>query len=530
MITRAALENPTPTEAEPTVSKPVAVIDVGTTSIRMAIAEIDQAGNVKTLEQLSQAVDLGKDTFTTGGIEKATIEDCVRVLKSYRAKLAEYQIAEPTQVRAVATSSVREASNQVAFLDRIYIATGIQIEPLDEAEVTRVTYLGIQPFLKAEPSLVGANAIVVEVGGGNTDLLVVRDSDVLFSHSYRLGSLRLHEMLERYRAPTRKLRDLMESRIDQVVEQIQHDVPQADKVELIAMGGDVRFAASQLSPERSPHSLTPLRVDALESFAESILGRGEDELVRKYHLNISDAETIGAALLTYVQLAKAFELPRILVTNANLRDGLLKEIAAKQAWTSDFEKQVVRSAIDLGRRCGFDALHALHVAELSSKLFQALQAEHQLDAHCQTILYLGALLHEIGLFVNQRAHHKHAYYMISNSDIFGLGTTDTLLVALVARYHRRASPQPTHEGYSLLDRDQRVAVSKMAALLRIAVALAESRSQRIQEFECRSSDSQLIISIPHVDDLSLEQLALRQNVSLFEEVFGMQVLLRNVRQ
>src|SRR6187549_1634329 len=154
--------------------RPVAVIDIGTSSIRMAVAEIDEAGNVKTLEKLQQAVSLGKDTFTQGQIRKQTIEECVRVLKSYRRVLAEYQITRPDQIRVVATSAVREASNRLAFIDRIFIATGLQVEPLDEAEVSRVTYLGIQPFLDSEPALKVGRTLVVEVGGGSTELLLMR--------------------------------------------------------------------------------------------------------------------------------------------------------------------------------------------------------------------------------------------------------------------------------------------------------------------------------------------------------------------
>ena len=113
--------------------RPVAVIDIGATSIRMAIAEIDPAGGIRPIETLSQAVTLGKDTFTQRRIRKQSIEECVRVLKSYRKLLAEYGIARQEQMRVVATSAVREAMNRLAFLDRIYIATGMVVEPLDEA-------------------------------------------------------------------------------------------------------------------------------------------------------------------------------------------------------------------------------------------------------------------------------------------------------------------------------------------------------------------------------------------------------------
>jgi exopolyphosphatase/guanosine-5'-triphosphate,3'-diphosphate pyrophosphatase len=170
--------------ATPRSVRPVAVIDIGTTSIRMAIAEINDQGGVRTLEKLSQAVSIGKDTFTRGSITKPTIEECVRVLKSYRKVLDEYQSSKSDQIRVVATSAVREATNRLAFIDRIYIATGMHVEPLDEAEVNRLTYLGIQPYLQSEPSLSAARTIVVEIGGGPGALTapLVERQCALFPH------------------------------------------------------------------------------------------------------------------------------------------------------------------------------------------------------------------------------------------------------------------------------------------------------------------------------------------------------------
>ena len=165
-------------------------------------------------------------------------------------------------------------------------------------------------------------------------------------------------------------------------------------------------------------------------------------------------------------------------------------------------------------------------AELSQKLFRELKHEHGSDSRHELLLYLAALLHEIGTFVNTGSLHKHSQYLIMNSELFGLSGAEVLLVGLVTRYHRRSSPKPTHPYYSTLDRDGRVAVAKMAAILRIALALDADRSSRVRELECHRKANTLVISIPHVDDLSVEQLALKQNRSLFEEVFGMQVQFR----
>jgi exopolyphosphatase/guanosine-5'-triphosphate,3'-diphosphate pyrophosphatase len=511
-------------------ARQVAVIDIGTSSIRMAVAEINAQGHVRQLETLAQAVNLGKDTFIRGSISKATIEECVRVLKSYRKILKEYQIENPAQVRVVATSAVREATNRLAFVDRVYIATGFQVDPIDEAEVIRITFLGIQPFLLSDPALASAKALVTEVGGGSTELLVVKGADVVYSHTYRLGSLRLRETLEALRAPTLKVRNLMETQIHRTVAEVAEHITRDGPIELIAMGGDVRFAVRELQPEWDGRSLARLPLKALEDLTNKIVGQSEDRLVRKYRLSYPEAETLGPALLAYVLLAKELELSSVLVTNVNLRDGLLTEMASSDAWSKEFSKQIVRSAMDLGRKFEYDEPHALHVAELCSKLFHQLKEEHQLSPRYEVVLYVAALLHEIGLFVSNRSYHKHSLYLIRNSELFGLGKKELLLAALVARYHRRASPQATHEGYATLERDERVAVAKMAAILRVADALDESRSQRIHEAQVQPEGDRIVISIPLVEDLSLEMLALKQNGTLFEETFGMPVLLRMAKE
>lgn len=516
-----------PSVDDRTPPRQVAVIDIGSTSIRMAVGEIGQQHEVRKLETLAKPVSVGRDTFTQGAIRRSTIEACVRVLKSYRQILKEYQIERPDQIRVVATSAVREATNRLAFVDRIYIATGLRVEPLDEAEVTRVTYMGVQRYLRDDPTLTESKTIVTEVGGGHTELLIIKQRNVLFSQTYRLGSLRLLKMLETYRAPAFKLRAIMESQIRKTVEQMLADQPEdVGPLEMLAIGGDMRFAAAHLLPEWKQERAERIPLETLEAFTNRILSRTQDQIVRQYHVSFPDAETVGPALLAYVMLAKALKLPGVLVTNTNLRDGLLHEMALREGWTDEFRQQIIRSAIDLGRKFEFDVKHAMHVAELSSLLFRALQNEHRLEARYATILYVSALLHEIGLFVSNQAYHKHTMYLIKNSDLFGLGQRDVLLVALVARYHRRSSPQPTHEGYATLDRDTRVAVAKLAAILRLADALDDSRSGRIKQLDCSVEDDRFCISVPNIEDVSLEQLAMRQNSTMFEETYGMPVLLR----
>ena len=514
--------------AETTAEAPrlVAVIDIGATSIRMAVAEIHSDGDVRTIDTLIQSVNLGRDAFETRRLSRSSIEKAAAVLQRYQRVLNEYGITSVEDVRVVATSAVREATNRLSFIDRIYVATGLNVEPIDEAEVNRITYMGITPHLRRCDELSGGKSVVVEVGGGSTELLVVRDGNVLHSDSFRLGSLRLLHTLDAVRTSLARRRSLLESHIRRALVRVSEQIGRDGELNLVAVGGDIRFAAHWILGQWDESALACLPTQQLAEFTEQVLGLDDDTIVERYGASFVEADTLAPALLTYTLLARHFELDRVYVSDTNLRDGLLHDMAVGGHWTAEFRNQIVLSAISLGRRHEFDETHATSVAELARRLFDELAEKHRLDSRHEVILYVAALLHEIGLFVNMQSYHKHSLYLIRYSEIFGLSRSEKLLAGLVARYHRRAYPQPTHEAYRSLHRDDRVAVAKMAAILRLAIALDETRSGRIREIRCVRESKRLVIIVPGVDDVSLEQIAMRQNSGLFQDVFGVPVLLR----
>ena len=508
-------------------ARPVAVIDVGTSSIRMAIAEIDSEGNVRPLERLIQGVSLGKDTFSSGVITRTTIDACVRVLAAYREKLNEYHITSPRQIRVVATSAVREASNRMNFLDRVYSATGFWVDPISEAEISRVTYLGLLPLLRSEDGLRDSQVLVAEVGGGSTEVLMLRNEDVVHSRTYRLGSMRLRESLVGNQASRAGARRMLENQIDRTIEIIRTHVDPDSPVELVALGGDIRFAASQLMADSTPDALNSLATSDLARFADEMMSLSEGQIMQRYHLTLPDAESLGPALVTYLRIARELELKRVLVTDFNLRDALLTEMAEDKGWSEGFISQIIRSACDLGEKFQVDSAHAQHVARLAKRLFHSVAVDHRLGRRWEVILRVAALLHEVGLFIATSGYHKHSMYLISNSEVFGFGPEEVDLVALVARYHRRAFPKPSHDAYRSLDRDVRVAVSQVAAILRIADALDNSRSQRIENLQCELDDDRYVISVRGVSDLALERIAMNKASELFEETFGRRIQLRS---
>ncbi len=333
--------------------RPAAVIDIGATSIRMAIAEIHPDGEVRTLDTLVQAVDLGREAFENRRISRKSIERSAAVLQRYQRVLQEYGITSSSDVRVVATTAVREATNRLAFADRIFVATGLNVDPIDEAEVNRITYMGVIPHLQSHPELADGKSLVVEVGGGNTEMLVVRGGNVLNSQSFRLGSLRLIQTLEGVRASAARRRALMESHIRRTLIRIAECIQDDTQIHVVALGGDIRFAVHQLQEEWEGETLAQLPTKSLAKFTDKIFAMDEDAIVKRYGASFIEAETVAPALLAYTMLANHFSLPHIYVCDTNLRDGLLHDMAVGGSWTAEFRNQIVRSAISLGTKIRF---------------------------------------------------------------------------------------------------------------------------------------------------------------------------------
>jgi exopolyphosphatase/guanosine-5'-triphosphate,3'-diphosphate pyrophosphatase len=508
----------------------VAVIDVGSISIRMQIAEIDDQGKIRNLEAFSHAVSLGKESFRKGHIPGKTIEDCVQVLTLYRTILQEFGITNPQQIRVVATSAVRAASNRMAFVDRIYIATEFEIEPFEEAELHRAIYFAISSLLKLESRHFQGETLVIEVGGGTSEVLVLEKENVSFARTYSLGALRLRNDIHQIEATPAQARGLMEAEIRRTLKQFRINCPNANFGNHVAIGGDVRFAAQKLAEATSDQPLVAIDLPSFKEFLDQIWKITPEEIATRYHMSLPDAQTLGPALLTHYLFACETGVEQLLIANVNLRDGLLKEMAEGRTWSEAIQQQIVRSAILIGRKFQFEESHALHVSELACQIFDQLQVLHQLPERFRGILQIAAILHDIGSFVSIQSRHKHSQYLIQNSDLFGIGKSDIELISQVARYHRRAFPQPTHLTFAGLSRDRRVAVSKLAALLRLAKALDVSMSQRIRSVESRIQESSVFLLAAEVSDVSVEKLELRKSSPLFESLFGKRIVLESTEE
>lgn len=508
---------------EPRIAEAMAVIDIGSNSIRMAIGQAAADGKLEILERLRRAVRLGQDTFCGGRLRAETMRSAVAILRDYRHVLNTYGI---NRVRAVATSAVREATNGDTFIDRIFMATGLEVAVISVTEEGRLTVSAVREAA-GEKLLARGKALVVEVGGGSTTLNLLQRGEIKISQSLPIGSIRLQEMLVTTTERADQAAHLIQQQITSAFSEFKGLLPLKSVQSFVAVGGDARWAAAQVGKPLGAHELAAVSPEALGKLLEKCRFLTADELARTYSLPFTDAETITPALLVYQVLLKATQAKKMIVSDVSLRDGLLLDLARSATGAPDeaANREAIQSAQAVAQKYRVDMTHAERTRSLAVRLFDQMINEHRLGPRHRLLLEVAAILHEIGTFVSSRAHHKHSQYLITNSEILGITQDELALVANVARYHRRSRPKPSHPEYTTLSRERRMIVNKLAALLRVADAMDISRTQQIDTFETRIDNNGLIISVRTGADLTLERRSVAEKGDMFQDIYGLDVRL-----
>jgi exopolyphosphatase/guanosine-5'-triphosphate,3'-diphosphate pyrophosphatase len=506
----------------------VAGVDIGSNAIRLVVAEVLPDGSIEVLENLQKGIRLGQDAFRRGRLSGPTMRAAVGILREFRRILDTYR---PMHLRAVATSAVREAGNSDVFLDRILMATGLEVEVLDTAEESRLTVAGVRRHLGPDLRSKRGLLLVAHVGGGSTLLTVLSQGEIVESQSLPMGSIRMREGLLNGSEPPPQAAEMLRQQISNVLNATQSGVP-LDRIEtFIAIGGDARFVARRIGKPVGSEGLFVVPRGPFEKLVRQCERQTVEEQARTFGLEFPDAETLTPALMVYRALLDSTQAGELYVSQVSMRNGLLLDLASRVTGKEDeaLAKGIVRSAQAVARKYRVDRRHAQSVGDLALRLFDELVPEHGMSPRHRLLLRVAALLHEVGGFVSNRSHHKHSYYLIANAEIFGLSREEHILVAHVARYHRRAVPQPTHLEYMALPRDKRILVSKLAALLRVADALDRAHTAHVRDFRCERLNDELLLNIPGVSDLTLERQAVAQKSDLFTDIFGLKVRVEEVR-
>jgi exopolyphosphatase/guanosine-5'-triphosphate,3'-diphosphate pyrophosphatase len=503
----------------------IAAIDVGTNSIRLIVVEVLADGSYRVLDEEREMTRLGQGLVGTGRLAPEALEKSLEVVGKMKAIADGFGVSE---LRAAATSAVREAENGDAFRREAWRRHRVRIEVVSSDEEA---HLAFESAVRRFP-LDGRAVAVVDIGGGSLEVVLSAGSVVDQVHSVPLGAVRLSEKYVR----SDPLRDKHWKKLRRAIDaSIRREIGKPPfTVEVIvgsggtftALGGMVRFERE--GHEGNPHGYRVTRAEVTRMLAR-FLEVPEPQRREIPGMPPQRADIIVAGTAVVARLARHLRCRQIIVNDGGVRDGLILAmindlgLGHPSSGAAPNRMDAVRR---FARRCLANERHGEHVALLAGQLFDGLRQRYRLPTAAREILVASALLHDVGFLVNHSKHHKHAYHLIMHSDLSGWSAREVELIANVARYHRRAYPKRSHANFARLAKPDRPVVRRLAALLRLGVALNRSHQQLVGGIQVHPRRERATVVALAKAEPVVELWDARRKAGLFEKAFGVRLTLR----
>jgi exopolyphosphatase/guanosine-5'-triphosphate,3'-diphosphate pyrophosphatase len=505
----------------------VAAVDIGTNSVHMIVVRVRPDLSFEVIDREKAMVRLGAGGLDGKALRAESMSAALQALSKFR-RLAESHAVD--DIVAVATSATREARNGGEFLSRIEHETGLRPRVITGAEEARL----IHQAAVYGVHVAGGRAVVVDIGGGSVEITLGGSTSVDLARSFKLGVIRLTERFVRTdplaERDERKLTRYVLGEIDRHCEQIAaagFDRVIGTSGTILSIGA-VAAAAAGHPPGRE---LRNLRVSAkqIRRVRKEVVSLDLEGRLAMPGLDPRRADLIvgGAVLLDII--LRRLGAAELTLCDLALREGLVLDYIRSHrreiAHVDTIPDVRRRSVLELAERWHYQADHARHVARLALAIFDQTREFHGLSDREREWLEFAALLHDVGANISFARHHRHSHYLIKNGDLRGFHPDEIDAMALVARYHRRGTPQKTDDDYAHLPGPVRRTVRVLSSILRVAESLDRSHGQVISGLELRDDDGRVELHLHARSDAELELWAATRHLKPFERVVGKPVQL-----
>jgi len=498
----------------------IAAIDIGTNSIHMIVCRLRPDRSFEVIDREKDMIRLGTSALEGRALPDTSITAALQTLSRFRRLADSHGVDE---IIATATSAVREAANGGDFIAAVQRETGIRARVITGTEEARLIHLAAAYGVN-----VGRHPVVViDIGGGSTEITLGTSFRLHTSRSFKLGVIRLTERFVRSDPLSGRDERKLVRHIRRETGNFLRQLRKRGFDRVIGTSGTILSLGSVAA--RSPRGTDDVRnvrvgAKALSRLRERLTALSLEQRLKVPGLDPrrADLSVAGAVLIdTLLQELGAKELT---LCDLALREGLVLDYIQRNAAhiqkVDRYPDVRRRSVIELAERCNYLPAHAQQVGRLALALFDATRDYHALGAREREWLEYGALLHDIGVHIGYERHHRHSYYLVKHGGLRGFDPEEIEIIGLVARYHRQGTPKKSHDGFGDLPRPARQIVRVLGAIVRLAEGLDRSHAQVISRLDVRDDEKQLRIRLHIQGDSELELWAADRHASALATLFG----------
>lgn len=499
----------------------IAALDIGTNSFHMVVARALETG-FEVITREKETVRLGRGADEMRMLAPEAIERGIACL----ARMRQVADSHDAEIRAVATSAVREAKNRDEFIKRARREAGIDVRVISGVEEARLIHLGALHGVGIDDQAM----FLCDIGGGSTEIVVGTDDEELLARSFKIGAVRLTDRFFTSETLHPSAVSSCRTFVRSAFMNIRTEVADLGFEFAVASSGTAEAIARMIAgTNNQPKSFNKFEMASTE------ITRIVDELaalptvadrVATFGLERNRAEIILAGGIILESIAEVFGIDKFLFSDYALREGLLIDELHKlgRGPASDGDA-AMRSVRLLAERCDDRPDHSEHVARIALEMFDQLHNELDVEVESRRLLEAAALLANVGVVVSHSKHHLHSYYVIRNSELVGLTDREIELIAQIARYHRKGLPKMEHAEFAALSADDQHLVRSLAGILRVAIGLDRTQDGRVKKVTTKLGDDALEIhfTTSKSKDGDLNAYAATERRALLSEVLNRRV-------
>ncbi len=467
----------------------IGIIDLGSNSARLVIYYLDQQGLMYEFDNFKQVLRLSEHIQADRNIDQEGFRKTLACMQQFKEIC---QIRGVNEIIAVATAAVRQANNGQALLQTIREDIGVPIRLLTGEEEANCGYLAVVNTMDIK------HAVAVDIGGGSTEITLIKNREKINSISFPFGAVSLTKRFFTEDIPTTK--ELQQVKEYMKQEFAKHPWLKNQKYPLVAIGGTARNLAKIHQRKRS-YPLSSLhtyvmKTEDVEEIFDLVSQLPIESRVEINGLSKDRVDIIPSGLFVFKTLMEWVQSKELIISNKGLRDGILFDKVLKEKNIPYFEDVAMFSVEQFMNRYDVNKPHAYHVSRLAKKLFDELNRLEilTLKAKEKKLLKAAALLHDIGRSINVYNTSQHTFYLITNVLLMGISQRERLLIAFVASYKNDKLVKTKITDYmEILTKEDEVLINQLGPILLLARSLDRSMSQSVKKIKLEKKNRKITV-------------------------------------
>jgi|GEM_PF-808550 len=509
--------------------KRFSVIYIGSSRCELIVGQRGK-GSINILDRAMYPISFGSQSFTKGEISFKSAYALCQTIKEYIEMSNAYAVES---IKIFGTTALREAKNRLYILEQIKINTGgYEVEILEKEEEIHLIYRHMVLKCDSAFNITGdetEDQMFAAISSGNVSVALLKNGVINYHQTAELGYLKTKEILKSIEENSERFETLLMEFISTYTQDIVENIQKRNVKRLFVSSHEVDVIA-QLCGFTEHQEYYIVNAKEFKKLWKTTADLTANQLMKQNpFLDQNEAETLNHTLALYLKLLDETGVETVVLVPMMIGDAYLDfefQVTKKQQLFEWIEEGSYYSAKAIGQKYHTNQKHAEFVEKMSLKIFDSLKKYHQLGKRERQLLSMLCYLLEVGSFIDHKNYQVQSRHIIETTDLIGVTQKEKALLGKVAEAVKTSFLSIEEENMYSKDKEEQLVLAKLAAILKLAIALDISSQQKIQKLQCHIKEEKLIVEVTTGKNFQLEEYFFKASRNTMEEVYGIKPILK----